>query len=221
MSLKPSVSESKYEKAPAGVHASTCVHVIDIGTQKDNYMGEDKIIPKIMIGWELSGVQNSEGEPVVFYKEFSNFLSEKANLRKAIEAWFGKTLSPEALETFYTGKVVGFPCSLNIIHKDSKANPGRSYADMASIQPLANGQLKPVATVNHLVFDIDEIDMEVYNQIDEWIQKKIQVSAEWQKIHASAGDEPFAATTALTAAQIADQAAANATNQIEEDDIPF
>lgn len=209
MSLKPSVSESKYEKAPAGVHASTCVHVIDIGTQKDNYMGEEKVIPKIMIGWELSGVQNSEGDPVVFYKEFSNFLSEKANLRKAIEAWFGKTLSPEALETFYTGKVVGFPCSLNIIHKDSKANPGRSYADMVSIQPLANGQPKPIATVKHLVFDIDEIDMVAYNQIDEWIQKKIQVSAEWQKAHASAAEQAL------------DKKAANPHAPITEDDIPF
>lgn len=178
MTLTVTAGSGNYEKAPAGMHSATCVQVIDLGTQaSNNPQFKDNV--KLMIGWELSGVKDSEGNPVILHQEYSSYLSEKSNLRKITESWRGRPFTSEELKSFHTGKLVGAPCILQIIHQPSKANPERSYAKLTSITPMMNDQPKPITTTPHLVYDLDDPDTNAFSQIDEWIQDKIKSSPEW------------------------------------------
>mgnify|MGYP000541169732 CR=1 FL=1 len=41
-----------FESTPSGMHLARCYRIIDLGTQKSEYMGVSKLLHKIMLGWE-------------------------------------------------------------------------------------------------------------------------------------------------------------------------
>lgn len=202
MSLTPNAGGGNFTPAPAGMHIATCVGVIDVGSQPDDFKPGETIL-KVYLLWELEGTRNENDDgPVIYSSEYSNYLSDSANLKKDIDAWFGKQLTPEAIDAgFHLGKLLGCSCMLNIIHRVSKK--GRTYAVHASISPLLPNQPKPIATTTHMQYDVDDPDEIVFGQIDKWIQKKIMASPEWQAKQGpqDTGDNPH--------------------EPITEDDIPF
>ena len=60
-------SESSFTPVPAGMHLARCYRVIDLGTQKSEYMGEIKHLPKIMVQFEVHG-EDENGHPLVTAK---------------------------------------------------------------------------------------------------------------------------------------------------------
>ena len=178
MSLIAKPGAGNFTPAPAGMHRAICIWCIDLGEQMDSYEGKQTLNPKLIFGWELGGVSNEEGEPIVFTKEYSSYLSERANLRKTYVQWFGKSPSPEAVESGYNNsKVVGYACNLNLVHVVAKKS-GNTYADLASISPLIEGQAKFKTRATSIIYDVDDHDADTFDQIPEWIQKKIMVSTE-------------------------------------------
>ena len=135
-------SESKYEPHPDGQFAAVCVDVIDLGERVDAFPGSpEKLSPKVALVF-ATGEVNSAGQPIYPTCELSRFFSEKATLRKHLESWRGRAYTADDLRAgIKLHKLVGVPCLLNIVHKQS--GKGRTYANILNITPLPKGMTAP------------------------------------------------------------------------------
>ena len=135
-------NEAKYEAHPDGQYAAVCVDVIDLGERVEAFPGTpEKLAPKVALVF-YTGETNSAGQPIYPTAELSRFFSEKATLRKHLESWHGKPYTPEQLKAgIPLHKLVGQPCLLNIVHKQSAK--GRTYANILNITPLPKGMQPP------------------------------------------------------------------------------
>ena len=83
-----------FERCPPGMHLARCYRIIDLGTQKTEYMGQTKYLRKIMIGWEIHGNKDDgskllmkDNRPFAIFKNYTFSWSEKANLRLDLQSW--------------------------------------------------------------------------------------------------------------------------------------
>lgn len=189
----------KREVIPAGNYAARCYQMIHIGTVAEVILGEEKILNKVRIGWELpteTRVFNEEkGEqPMVLSEEFTLSLHEKAKLRKFLASWRGKDFSEEEAKSFDVTKLLGAPCMLNIIHKPSKKDPSQIYAVIGSCSPVPKG-LKVDPQINEtFVLSYDDFSWDKFNGLPDFIRNKMLNSLEYaaltQPQHTDTTQEP-------------------------------
>ena len=48
-----------FERCPPGMHLARCYRIIDLGTQKTEYMGQMKYLRKIMLAWEIRSEEHT------------------------------------------------------------------------------------------------------------------------------------------------------------------
>jgi hypothetical protein len=134
-------SSSVFEQAPTGMQQAVCVFVNDIGNQVQTFAGEERILHKVVITWELAEKQTN-GEPFLVSKFYTLSLNEKSNLRKDLESWRGRSFTDEELENgFDVERLIGANCFLNITTNDK----GRSV--ISAVNPLPKGIEKIRPTV--------------------------------------------------------------------------
>jgi hypothetical protein len=182
------------EPVPAGVHLARCYSVVDLGTHYSERWEKSKQevsitfeIPGELIMLEVDGKQ--EEHPRVVGDRFTASLGDKANLRKFIESWRGKKFTPEELEGFDLGAVIGAPCQLSVVH----ATKGdKTYANIDAIMPLPKGMTVPDQFNKSISYAIDEDGAIFPENMPEWQQKIVQESQEWERKGAAAGvaDDP-------------------------------
>lgn len=185
MSLKSSAkSGAGFTPLPAGSHHARCIAVVDLGTQETTYPGQPaKMTPKVRIGWEVpdepvevDGVR----APMTIHQEYTNSLSEKANLRHHLEGWRGKPFSEAELEAFDLSKLIGATCLLSVIHKTSKT--GNVYAVVSSVSKPAKGMAAlPAQHHESVIYDVSDGKNDVYGNLPEFVRQKIDVCQEWTK----------------------------------------
>lgn len=169
-------SESDFKPMPAGTHLARCYGMVSLGTQPANNP-QFKPTFKIMYLFEVPEELTEQGKPFTIAKEFSAFLSEKANLRHALEGWRGRAFTKEELDGFDVAKVVGHPCMISVVHKTSAKN--KVYSDIISISAPPKGlQCKPQVHAK-VVYEIEMGKGDVYKSLPEYIQKKIAQCLEW------------------------------------------
>src|SRR5262245_48255351 len=99
-----------FKPAPEGTHVARCIGIVDIGTHDNEYQGKKSKQNQIIIRWELP-MEQMDGfdkpAPMIVSGWFTNSLGEKANLRKALEAWRSKVFSVEELKRFDLNNIVG------------------------------------------------------------------------------------------------------------------
>ncbi len=128
--------ESKeFTPAPAGVHQSVCVDVIDKGILEQTYSGKTKKQHKIVIAWQIDEPRD-DGKPFLVFKRYTLSLNEKATLRKDLESWRGRAFTRDEEMGFDVETVLGVNCLLNIQHNTVE---GKTYANVVSIMPLVKG----------------------------------------------------------------------------------
>jgi hypothetical protein len=164
--------------APAGTHAARCVSVIDLGTQATPF-GENH---KVRIAWELpqekAVFSEEKGEqPFLVSKEYTLSLFEKANLRKDLESWRGKSFTPEQLGGFDIFSIIGTPCLLTIIHKTT--DKGKTFTNISSISALPKGMNCPPMISDPVTYSLDEGQSTTFLGLPEWLRKKIEGASEW------------------------------------------
>ena len=134
-------SESNFTPAPAGVKAAVCVDVEDLGWIEEEYNGQKNVRHKVLIYFQIKDIEPNSGKPFLVVKRYTASLHEKANLRKDIETWFGRDLTPEEIGEFDLEELIGDNCQLVIAHRESK---GKTYANIQTIIPPSEGQdMKP------------------------------------------------------------------------------
>ena len=144
MSISVSAKGGATEHATAGVHQAVCSGVYDMGEQ-DGFQG--KRVRKIAIMWELDQ-RYTEGEyagkRIVVANTYSAYFTDKSNLRKLVEGWFGLQV-PDTVEEYDVETLLGKQCCLNMVINE------KGYANMQSIMPImANMQPMFVETPGYI-----------------------------------------------------------------------
>lgn len=213
--------KGNFESTPPGSHLARCYRIVDLGTQKSEYMGQVKYLHKIMLGWEIFGDKDDgtpllmrDGRPFAIFKNYTMSWSDKATLRKDLQSWRGKPFSQEEMRRFDLKTILGVHCMLNVIERQGA--DGKTYVNVDSITPVPQVIRKAGLPdgVNKLeLFNLSEPNMEMFNGFSEHLKKKIESSPEWEKLNKTYTKEAAQAISTL-----AGQPEPSAD---EEDDIPF
>lgn len=173
----PKASDSggkDFEILEPGSYAAVCTWIVSIGLQPTGWGPKEKIklrfeVPSERVTWEKDGVE--EEGPMVIWATYTNSLSEKAILRKDLEAWRGRPFTKEELEGFDLGKVAGAPCLISVVHREGQ--DGKTYANISSIGKLPKGMEVPKPEGEIVGFDIRNFSQEEYDALPEWLQRRI------------------------------------------------
>lgn len=189
----------KKELVPKGSHVARLYSIIHIGKIEEEYMGESKMMDKVMLRFELPNEIRTFGEkgelPMAISGEYTLSLGEKANLRKIVEGILGESLD-ETQAYYGVESLAGKTCLLNVVHKTSRK--GNEYAQIASAMPLPKGMTAPNAINKNFIFDFEEnFNQDELNLMPQFIQDKIKSSEQYKKRfnggeeHSKAIDEAF------------------------------
>lgn len=220
--MKAPKNEGGYDRklVPEGTHLGICYQMIEIGKVQEEYMGESKIIHKVMLTWEIPEERiefEKDGEkidiPMAISKEYTFAMGEKATLRKDLTGWRGKAFEEQEAQDFELDVLLGKPCLITVIHKTSKA--GKERAEVASISKIMKGMAVPPTHNKLMLLDYENWDQEVFNALPEWIQNKIKSSDNYKAMVAlQSMDTP-------TVPQSEGYKVTPITEEIEDDDFPF
>jgi hypothetical protein len=208
-----------FERCPSGMHLARCYRIIDLGTQKSEYMGQTKYLHKVMLGWEIHGthddgtpIKMKDGRPFAIFKNYTLSWSEKANLRLDLQSWRGKPFTQEEMRKFDLKNVLGAWCMLNVIERPGK-NDNKIYTNVDGVTPVPsiykqNGL--PAEVNKKELFNLGEPDMEMFATFSDNLKAKIASSPEWQKMQSGAPAQSQQAP-----------APASAGVEMDDSDIPF
>lgn len=158
-----------FELTPAGTHLAICYMVADLGYQETSF----GVKPKIVIGWELPAELMTDGRPFAASQIYTLSLSEKANLRKDLEAWRGRPFTEAELDGFDVQNVLGKACTLTIVHNK---NGDKTYANIANVAGVMKGMQIPERANDLLYFNLDEPNKNIFGKLPKWVQKKIEAA---------------------------------------------
>ena len=173
-------AKPKVPPVEAGVYMAVCIGFVDLGEQYSEKFKNYSY--KGMYIWELPGETieiDGEQKPRQLSKEFTISGSSKSNLRKFIETWNSKSYSDEDFMEFDVFEQVGKPCQLNVVLNETK-----EYANVDNLMPIPKGFPAPTTTTEHIKWDMDAWNDDVFAKLPEWIQEKIKKSTQYQKEHA-------------------------------------
>jgi hypothetical protein len=179
------------EIVPSGNHIARCYSMIELGTVTSEYMGEEKSLKKVRVSWELpfkkKVFDSDKGEqPFSVHKEYTLSMYEKANLRKDLESWRGQGFTEEQAKSFDISKLIGKPCMLNVIHRDSKK--GNKYAVISSITPIPDGMNCPDQINATFELSYSEWSDAKFQSLPEWIRKEMEGTPEFQSVISGGGE---------------------------------
>lgn len=188
MSLTTSAkSTSMIPPLEPGTYSAICYGIIDLGMQYSEVYGKSS--PKVLIMWEIPGEKievDGEFKSRAISKQYTNSLSEKANLRKDLEAWRGKAFTKEELDGFDLGKLLNVPCLLTVIHSTNPGT-GKTYTNVAGVAKMLKGVAPPARTLDTVSFDLDTSPLEEVDALPAWIADKIKASETYQERLAGIG----------------------------------
>jgi len=167
MSLTIKKQGGDFEMAPEGTHAARCYQIIDIGTQRVEYKGEQKLRDKVILSFELPDEKMEDGRPFIIHQEYTASLNEKAKLRQHLEAWRGKAFTDEEMNGFDIGCFLNQPCLVSISHRTSAS--GNHYTVISGISKPLKGQVIHELTNPAMKWEMGDDE----TKLPEWIQRKV------------------------------------------------
>ena len=202
---------------PTGMHQAICYGVVDIGTQPA--FGKFPARRKVVILFEFPDQRIDLPDPqdqkrklnlprALSIKETLT-LASKGNLRPKLESWRGRQFTEAELDGFDLKKLIGANALINVTHttKDQK-----TYANIATINPLAQGMKKKTNETPSVYFSFDEVPptvrkLEFSPNIPKWVVGLLMGSAEYLRITGGQSQPPADTETSHQDAP--------------EDDVPF
>ena len=105
MAINATTNATQRELIPSGNYIARCYKMVEIGTVKTEWQGQEKELKKARFYWELPNemrVFNPEkGEqPLSIDKEYTMSMGDKATLRKDLESWRGKAFTDVEATSF-------------------------------------------------------------------------------------------------------------------------
>jgi hypothetical protein len=123
-----------------------CVDVVDLGTNVERYADQEpREVHKVALVF-ASGERQEDKSLTLVTTEMTLSANEKANLRKFLESWRGKSYTAEQAEKgLPVTKLHSQPALISIEHVTTRK--GRKFAKIASISPLPKGLPAPDAAL--------------------------------------------------------------------------
>ena len=184
-------NNSAGQTVPAGTHVARCYQIIHIGTVPDTFQGEDRLVDKVRLVFELplETADFGKGEqPFSIGRDFTNSRHEKSALRAFIQSWLGKAMTDSEAYKFDVGTLLGKEAMVSVMHRE--ANTGRTYADLKGASPLAKGMTCPPQVNAAFLLDYDSEDFDLrFKMLPEWLQNKVSSSAEFSQRLDNAADQ--------------------------------
>jgi len=204
------------QTVPAGTHVARCYQIIHIGTIVDTYQGEEKLVNKVRLVFELplETADFGKGEqPFSIGRDFTLSMHEKSGLRAFVQSWLGKAMSDSDASKFDIGTLLGKEAMVSVMHRT--ANTGRNYADLKGASPLAKGMTCPPQVNAAFLLDYDSQDFDLrFSMLPEWLQNKVSSSSEFSQRLDKAADQMNKAKAMLEQSGLT-------TSTDDTDDMPF
>jgi hypothetical protein len=182
-----------FKPVPEGQAVGICDMMVDLGLQDGGSFGpKHKVyirfqVPEHRVQYtDRDGVE--QDKPAVIGVQFTVSLSDKSNLRPFLEGWRGKRFTGEEVREFDITTIAGKPALLNIVHEAGEGrNAGKTFANIASIMPVPKGMPKPELEGEVIVHDDDN---DRYNDLPEWLQKKIDAALDEDESTTTTNNRP-------------------------------
>lgn len=174
-----------FTPAPVGTHVARCVKLIDLGTQHGEYKGQPTRRNQVLVTWELPNEAievDGKEMPVTTSRFYTNSLGEKANLRRDLEGWRGRSFTEDELRRFDLESILGKPCMLTIIGGDN------GKTKVASVSGMPKGMQCPEQINDSFAFWFDEFSEEKFLALSDGIKKIVTKSEEYERL--ASGDDP-------------------------------
>lgn len=168
-----------FTPAPVGTHVARCFRIIDLGTQHGEYKGKPTRRNQVLVSWELPDeLIEIEGEerPATTSRFYTNSLGEKANLRKDLESWRGRSFTDDELRKFDLESILGKPCMLTVVGGDN------GKTKVATVSGLPKNTKCPEQVNDTFSFWLDEFDHNKFDELSDGLKKIIQSSEEYPQI---------------------------------------
>lgn len=205
-----------FEKAPPGNHQAVLVAIVDIGTQAQEFGGEQKWQRRAYFIWELvtEKMSGTKERNHLIGIDLTVSLNEKAKLRKWIEARVGKKM-PEGAD-YDILKELGKPCLLSVVHNE------KGYPKIDGVSAIPKGLEVPKAQHQPFSWSLEDYEKEGTVELPDWVEGQWlygePISAHIKRCKELTNpDRP--ATDGELAAGMEGRAYAEAKQQ--EDEIPF
>jgi hypothetical protein len=206
------------QTVPAGTHVARCYQIIHIGTILDTYQGEEKLVNKVRLVFELplETADFGKGEqPFSIGRDFTLSMHEKSGLRAFVQGWLGKAFTDAEASKFDIATLLGKEGMVNVMHRT--ANTGRTYADIKGASPLVKGMNCPSLVNSAFLLDYDSEDFDLrFKMLPEWLQNKVSSSAEFSNRLDRAADQMNNAKKMLEKSGLVEP-----TTNDDTDDMPF
>jgi hypothetical protein len=207
------------QTVPAGTHVARCYQIIHIGTVPDTFQGEDRLVDKVRLVFELplETADFGKGEqPFSIGRDFTLSMHEKSALRAFVQNWIGEALSDSDAAKFNVGTMIGKEAMVSVMHR--AANTGRVYADLKGASPLVKGMTCPPQVNASFVLDFENEDFDLrFKMLPEWLQNKVSSSQQFSDRLDKAADQMNKAKSMLEQSGLVEPT----TSTNETDDMPF
>jgi hypothetical protein len=136
-------SGKSFTPHPAGQFAARCVDTVDLGECVVTFANTpEQLIHKCALVFRTGELNAENGKDIDIAQEFTVSMNEKANLRKFLEAWRGKSYRAEQVQAGVPlDKLVNQWALISVDQKQSAK--GRTYSVIKSISPLPDVMPKP------------------------------------------------------------------------------
>jgi hypothetical protein len=158
---------SGFEKAPPGNHPAVLVAIVDMGTQSQEYAGQQKWQRRAYFVWELvtEKMSGTKDRNHLIAIDLTVSLNEKAKLRKWIEARAGKAM-PEGTD-YDILKELGKPCLLTVVEKESNGN---KYPKIEGVTAVPKGVKVDPPQNQPFSWSLDDYEKEGTVEIPDWVE---------------------------------------------------
>lgn len=173
------------ELLEAGSYIATCYSIVDLWTHESKSFNDKEWKPikqrKLRLTFELpeelrTFKEENWDHPMVFWKDYTLSLNEKATLRKDLESRRGKKFNEEDFKWFNIWLLIWKSCILSI---GTFKNDRWEFNQINGISPLMKWQ-KAKQINEAILFDLDNFEDESFNKLPKFIRKKISESIEWK-----------------------------------------
>jgi hypothetical protein len=164
-----------FKGLPSGSYIAICDMVVFLGLQPGSGLYPDPKfqvyiryqVPSERVEFEKDG-KKQEG-PCVIGQAFTASMHEKARVRKILESWRGRAFTDDEAAVFDVSTVLGKPCMLGIVEKDSK---GKTYSNISSVGPMPKGIPAPKAEGKLIYYAPDDVSQ--FDFLPQWIKEKLE-----------------------------------------------
>lgn len=167
----------EYELLDEDTYPARCVGVYDLGRQDGNF----GIAHMVWLSFEVIDEEKEDGTPFVLGRSLSVKFSSRSDLGKILKRWLGIVVARD--EEFDFEELLDRAAMITVEHSEEN-DDGNVYANITQIGKVPKGMKVGKATIEPQILTLTKkgFDKDVFDDLPEFLQKKIKNSEDWKLI---------------------------------------